>query len=77
MSPEKPFAPQCGVLVPGLHVLSSNVRLAAAELPLLRDAQTGMQKLSSAVRRIESNYDFILADCPPTLGNVASNYASF
>jgi chromosome partitioning protein len=56
------------VLVPGLDVVPSTVRLAAAELPLLRDAVTGIQKLSSAIRRVEGQYDWIFADCPPTLG---------
>ena len=68
LSAEKPFAPQRDVLIPELDVVPSTVRLAAAELPLLRDAVTGIQKLSSAIRRVEGDYDIILADCPPTLG---------
>jgi chromosome partitioning protein len=68
LSPEKPFAPQRDVLVAGLDVVPSNVRLAAAELPLLRDTVAGIRKLASAVRRVEHEYHFVLADCPPTLG---------
>jgi chromosome partitioning protein len=73
MSPERSFAPQRDVTVPALDVIPSNVRLAAAELPLLRDTVTGIQRLASAVRRVESDYDFIIADCPPTLGMLALN----
>jgi chromosome partitioning protein len=73
LCPERPFAPQRDVVVSGLDVVPSNVRLAAAELPLLRDTVTGIQKLAVAVRRIEGEYDFVLADCPPTLGMLALN----
>ena len=71
LTPERAFAPQRDVVLPGLDVVPSNVRLAAAELPLLRDAVTGIQKLASAIRRVEGQYDIILADCPPTLGMLA------
>jgi chromosome partitioning protein len=71
LNPEKAFAPQRDVVLPGLDVVPSNVRLAAAELPLLRDTVTGIQKLASAIRRVEGQYDVILADCPPTLGMLA------
>jgi chromosome partitioning protein len=77
LSPEKPFEPQRDVVLPGLDLVPSSVRLAAAELPLLKDTVSGIRKLASAIRRVEADYDlaydFILADCPPTLGMLALN----
>lgn len=68
-----PFAPMKDVLVPGLDVVPSTLRLAREELPLLRDSVAGMRRLSTAIRGVEAAYDVILADCAPTLGMLALN----
>jgi len=67
------FEPVRDVLVSGLDVVPSRLRLAREELPLLRDTVSGMRRLATAVRAVETAYDYVLADCAPTLGMLALN----
>src|SRR4051812_3076084 len=48
-------------VMPGLDLVPANDALASIELPLLRDSLGGARKLANAVRRVESDYDFIIA----------------
>ena len=60
------FAPVRDVLVPGLDVVPSTLRLAREELPLLRDTVAGMRRLASSLRSVEGDYDVILSGCWPS-----------
>ncbi len=57
----------------GLDLVPANDTLADLELELLRDSMGASARLSQAVARVEPHYDFILADCAPTLGMLAIN----
>ena len=52
-----------------MHLVPSNNALAGAELELVRDITTdNRQKLKFLLEPIADKYDYILIDCPPSLG---------
>lgn len=55
-----------------LWIVPSNIQLAAAELELVGEANREM-RLKDAVAEIRDDYDYILVDCPPSLGQLAIN----
>ena len=69
-----PFAPFRDVTgCRGLDLVPANDTLADLELELLRDSVGAPTRLAQAVARVAPHYDFILADCAPTLGMLAIN----
>ncbi len=56
----------------GLFVCPSDVELSGAEIELV-DADDRAYRLKKAVSKIKNEYDFILIDCPPSLGLVTLN----
>lgn len=55
-----------------LSVCPGNISLAGAELELV-EAEKREYKLKEALKEIKDNYDFIIIDCPPSLGLITLN----
>ncbi len=58
--------------VPGLLVCPSNINLAGAEIQLV-SAVSREYKLKDALEKVKKEFDYILIDCPPSLGLVTLN----
>jgi chromosome partitioning protein len=61
-----------GVQFPRLDVLPATPDLAGAEVELV-ERQDRERMMRNAVDRVRKNYDFILIDCPPSLGLITLN----
>lgn len=67
---------------PNLFLIPAKVELAGAEVELSvlgHDLQNGQHpafRLRDALAQVRNNYDFILIDCPPTLGQLTINALS-
>jgi len=53
-------------------VLPSNIDMFNAE-PELTTAMRGRERFSMALDELEADYDFLVVDCPPSLGNLTDN----
>ncbi len=56
----------------GVSLLPSNMDLAGAEIEMI-DLNTRENLLKVAISRVRPNYDYILCDCPPSLGLITLN----
>jgi chromosome partitioning protein len=61
--------------MPYLDLLPSNINLVGAEIELI-DMQNREGILRNALDHIRENYDFIIIDCPPSLGLLTLNSLS-
>lgn len=61
--------------IPDLHIIPSTVDLAAAEIDLANLEQREY-RLKSNLEKLENQYDYILIDCPPSLGLLTINALS-
>lgn len=58
--------------VPSLRIATADIRLAGAELEL-KDLQEREYRLKRVLQTVESEYDYIFIDCPPSLGLLTVN----
>ncbi|WCL49516.1 ParA family protein [Leptospira sp. GIMC2001] len=58
--------------IDNLHIIPANINLSGSEVDLL-DNERREYKLREALKEIRSEYDFILIDCPPSLGILTIN----
>lgn len=56
----------------GLHILPSNIELAGSEIEL-SSADRRELRLVDALSEVTDYYDFIIVDCPPSLGLLSLN----
>ncbi|WP_338969727.1 AAA family ATPase [Spiroplasma endosymbiont of Labia minor] len=56
-----------------VDVAPSSIDLAAADLFLLEQKQNNQDILKQQLIKIKNNYDFIIIDCPPSLGLINRN----
>ena len=58
--------------IPNLDILMANIDLAAVEIELInREKRESI--LKNAISQLEKQYDYILIDCPPSLGMLTIN----
>ena len=59
-------------IVENLHVIPSTIQLAGAEIELVPTISREV-RLKRALNKVEKKYDYIIIDCPPSLGLLTIN----
>jgi len=58
---------------PPLDILPANINLSGAEIELANIEEKREEQLKNILSPIKDNYDFIIVDCPPSLGLLNTN----
>lgn len=58
--------------MPQLNLLPSNINLVGAEIEMI-DMENRESLLKKAIEPIKNNYDYLIIDCPPSLGLLTLN----
>ena len=58
---------------PPLDILPANINLAGADLELAKKEEHRETYLNKALESIKDNYDYVIIDCPPSLGLLNTN----
>ena len=71
-TPEKTAQSICKTRTPFLDILPASTNLVAVELELV-DKMAREFFLDECLKQVEGNYDYIIMDCPPSLGLLTLN----
>ena len=61
---------------PPLFILPANINLSGADLELAKLEKNREQRLKEVIKPIRDEYDYIIIDCPPSLGLLNTNALS-
>jgi chromosome partitioning protein len=69
---QKAEAVVCGTVIPGLDIIPATIQLAGAEIELVPTISREV-RLRRSLEKIKEQYDYIIIDCPPSLGLLTIN----